>query len=121
MPRLAKRVSRIPHEYTRTRCRKYYIVFFCVGLAFLTAVIMMSSLFWDVTPCSLLKINRRFVGTSRRYLQCPRIRKSRNQHETGSKQSSIPPKRRLIFNGLHGVISKNNKAGPSSFNSFCLL
>jgi hypothetical protein len=37
---------------------------------------MKTSIFWDVTPCSALKVNR-----------------------------YVPPKRRFIFNGLHGVIS----------------
>jgi hypothetical protein len=67
------------------------------------------SIFWDITPCSPLKDNRRFGGA-------------------GSKQSSVmlpaspwflvwlilrawrfrwhvPPKRQLSFNGQHGVIS----------------
>jgi hypothetical protein len=42
-----------------------------------------SSAFWDITPCSQLKVNRRFGW--RRH---------------------APRKRRLIFNGLHGVITQ---------------
>jgi hypothetical protein len=30
---------------------------------------MKSSVFWDITPCSLLKVNRRFGGTCRLHLQ----------------------------------------------------
>jgi hypothetical protein len=44
---------------------------------------MKSSVFWDITPCRPLKVNRSFGGCKRHF----------------------PPKRRLTFNGLHGVIS----------------
>jgi hypothetical protein len=30
---------------------------------------MKSIVFWDITPCSLLKVNRRFGGTYRLHLQ----------------------------------------------------
>jgi hypothetical protein len=33
------------------------------GFEVLTAVIMKSTIFWDMTPCSPLKFNRRFGGT----------------------------------------------------------
>jgi hypothetical protein len=49
---------------------------------------MNSSVFWDITPCSPLKVNRRFGGTCRLHLQGPRINHARNQHEAGSKQVS---------------------------------
>jgi hypothetical protein len=48
---------------------------------------MKSSIFLDVTPCSLLKASRRFGGTFRLCLQGERISKGRNQNEAGSKQS----------------------------------
>jgi hypothetical protein len=38
-----------------------------VGFEVLTAEVMQSSIFWDITPCSLLKENRRFGGT------CPHL------------------------------------------------
>jgi hypothetical protein len=31
-----------------------------VGFEFLTAVVMKSSIIWDITPCILLKVNGRF-------------------------------------------------------------
>jgi hypothetical protein len=31
-----------------------------VGFEVLTAVVMKSTIFWDITPCSPLKVNRRF-------------------------------------------------------------
>jgi hypothetical protein len=34
----------------------------------LTAVVMKSSIFWDITSCSPLKVNRRFGGTYRLHL-----------------------------------------------------
>jgi hypothetical protein len=55
-----------------------------VGSEVLTAVAMRSSVFWDMKPCSPLKVNRRFGRTCRLY----------------------PPKHRMTFNGLHGVISQ---------------
>jgi hypothetical protein len=40
-----------------------------VGFEVFTAVVMKSSIFWDVTRYSLLKCNRRFGGTYRLHLQ----------------------------------------------------
>jgi hypothetical protein len=40
-----------------------------VGFQILTAVFMKSSIFWDITPCTPLKVNRRFGGTYRLHLQ----------------------------------------------------
>jgi hypothetical protein len=39
--------------------KNYYL-----GFEVFTAVVMKSMIFWDVTPCSLLRCNRRFGGTS---------------------------------------------------------
>jgi hypothetical protein len=46
-----------------------------------------SSIFWDITLCSSLKVNQRFGGTCRLHVQ-DRISQARNRHEAGSKQSS---------------------------------
>jgi hypothetical protein len=51
----------------------------------LTAVVIKSSIFRDIIPCSPLKINQRFGGTCRFNLQYRRISQARNQHEVGSK------------------------------------
>jgi hypothetical protein len=40
-----------------------------VGFDVLTAVVMKSSIFWDITPCNPLRINRRFGGTCRLHIQ----------------------------------------------------
>jgi hypothetical protein len=52
-----------------------------VGCEILTAVVMKSSIFWDITPCSPLKVNWRFGGTCRLHLQGQRISKARNKRE----------------------------------------
>jgi hypothetical protein len=47
---------------------------------------MESSIFWDIAPCSPLKINKRFLGTCRPHLWYQRASQARNQHEAGNKQ-----------------------------------
>jgi hypothetical protein len=59
-----------------------------VGFEVLTVVVMKNSVIWDITPCSPLKVNRRFRGTSRVHLQGRRISEARNQCEAGGKQVS---------------------------------
>jgi hypothetical protein len=66
-----------------------------IGFEVLRAVIMNTSIFWDITPCSPLKVNRRFGGRQRR---------------------NVPSKRRFTFNGIHGVISK--KIGLCKLNLY---
>jgi hypothetical protein len=46
---------------------------------------MKSSIFWDITPRSPLKVNRRFGGTYRLHLQGRRISQARNQREADNK------------------------------------
>jgi hypothetical protein len=50
-----------------------------VGIEVLTAVVMKSTIFWDITPCSPLKVNRRFGGKYRLNLQSRRISRPRHQ------------------------------------------
>jgi hypothetical protein len=54
-----------------------------VGINILTAVVMTNYIFWDIPPCSPLKINRRFGGKSLFHLQSRII----NQDEAGSNQN----------------------------------
>jgi hypothetical protein len=94
-----------------------------VGFEVLTALVMKSTIFWDIRPCSPLSVNRRIGGTYRLYLQGRKISWARNQREsrcllpthwflaqlflrTWRWRRYIPPKRRLTFNGLYGVISQ---------------
>jgi hypothetical protein len=58
-----------------------------VGYEVLTAVVIKNYIFWDITPCSLLKVNRCFGGTCRLHLQRRKISQPRNQHEASSKQN----------------------------------
>jgi hypothetical protein len=58
-----------------------------VGFEVLTPVVMKSTIFWDITPCSPLKVNRRFGWTYRLHYQSRRISQIRNQREENSKQS----------------------------------
>jgi hypothetical protein len=48
-----------------------------IGFEVLTAVVMKSSSFWDITPCSPLKVSRRFGGKHRLYLQDRRIKQAK--------------------------------------------
>jgi hypothetical protein len=84
------------------------------------SVSMKSSIFWDITTCSPLKVNRRLGGTSRLHLQSRKISSSAcNLFSrwflawlilwTWRGRRHIPLKRRLTFNGLHGVISRNTE------------
>jgi hypothetical protein len=54
---------------------------FNAGFEVLTVVVMKNSIFWDITPCSPLRVNRRFGGTHRLHLQGRRISWARNQCE----------------------------------------
>jgi hypothetical protein len=65
-----------------------------VGFEVLTAVVMKSSVFWDTTLRSPLEVNRRF---------------------------DVHPKRRLTFNGIHGVISQKTELFTRSFDYFYFL
>jgi hypothetical protein len=88
-----------------------------------TSAYLKRTIFWDMTPCSLLKVNRRFGGTYRLHLQGRRIRRASNQRESRRQAEQgwflarlilrpwrwrqyVTPKRRLTFTGLHGVISQ---------------
>jgi hypothetical protein len=73
----------------------------------LTAVVMKSSTFSDIKQCSPLKINRRLGGTCRLHLQNRRISLclARFILLPWRWRRHLPPKSRMTFNGLHGVIS----------------
>jgi hypothetical protein len=50
-----------------------------VGNAFLTAVVMKTTILLDVSPCSLLKVNGRFEGTYRLRLHRRRIYRAKKK------------------------------------------
>jgi hypothetical protein len=53
-----------------------------VGFEVLTAVVMKSTIFWDIMPCSLLSVIRRFGGTYRLHLQGQKISWVRNRGQS---------------------------------------
>jgi hypothetical protein len=65
----------------------------------------------NITPCSPLKVNRRFRGTCRIHLQNRIISQTTNQHEVrtinleGGRKIFLP-KLLLTFRRLHGFVSK---------------
>jgi hypothetical protein len=68
-----------------------------------------STIFWDITPCRPLSVNRCSGGTYRLHLQG--VEKYVQQETSLFFRSQrwrryVPPKRRLTLNGLHGVISQ---------------
>jgi hypothetical protein len=63
-------------------------------------------IFWDVTPCSLLRCNRRFGGTYRLHLQGRRHLLAEIFSSTLKMEAICSPKRRLHLNRLHGVTSQ---------------
>jgi hypothetical protein len=83
-----------------------------VGLEVLTAVVMKSSVFLDITPCSPLEVSQCFGGTYRLHIQGRRINQARHQRAAGSKHCSTD------FNELHGVISRKTELLIFMFDSF---
>jgi hypothetical protein len=81
-------------------------------------VAMKRSIFWDITACSPLKVNWHFGGNYRLHLQGRKI--GRTWHMLSPCflarlilwfwrwRRYVPPKRRLTFNGLQGVISHSS-------------
>jgi hypothetical protein len=90
-----------------------------IGFEVHTAVAMKSSICRDITLCSQLKVNRRCGGTRQLNVKGRRISQARKYLLPASSwflawlylrpwrlKWHVPPKRRLTFNGLHGVISQ---------------
>jgi hypothetical protein len=78
-----------------------------VGSEVLTPVVMKSSVFCNIMPCSPLKLNRHFGGTYRLHLQDRRIDRTRNQRDKRSRRWwYVSPKRLLSLNGLRALISE---------------
>jgi hypothetical protein len=56
-----------------------------------------NSLFWDITLCRWVKINRPFGGTYRLHLQGWRASQARNQRKAGKRPSYISQKAELFI------------------------
>jgi hypothetical protein len=71
----------------------------------LISVVMKSTVFWDMTPCSSLEVNRRFGGTSP-----PSSRSDKRSNIPAWKQvASVIPK---IFPGQGSIIPISGSNGP---------
>jgi hypothetical protein len=88
---------------------KYFVQFIAtgkkcqvVGFQALTTDVMKSSVFEDVTTCSLLQLNWRFEGKYCIQPQGWREKQETNQYEAGSKEGVIVA---LNFTALCGVMS----------------
>jgi hypothetical protein len=85
-------------------------------------VVIKNTISWAITPWSPLKVNRRFGETYRLHFQGRIISRARNRSafhllsccflfawlilRPWKWRRHVPPKHRLTFNGLHGVISQ---------------
>jgi hypothetical protein len=82
-------------------------------------VVMKISIPWDIMPCSLLKVNWRFIGTWRIHLQGWKISQAKNKHEAGSKESIVSCQVLffkpqlwnfgLTLKGLHGAVNQKTE------------
>jgi hypothetical protein len=68
---------------------------------------------WDITPCSLLIVYRRFGRTCRHHFQGRRTSKAETSLKAAAKDSkvwrwrrNIPPKCRFTYSGVHSVVSQ---------------
>jgi hypothetical protein len=97
-------------------------ILLCIKTSLNMTVVVKSTVFWDITSCIPLKVNRRFGGTCHLHLHSWRISRERNQCESRWQaelwflprrilrpwrwRRCVPLKRRLTFNGLHGILSQ---------------
>jgi hypothetical protein len=122
------------HSISRLRIMYLLIIFFNypVFVGFISyingtfRINLKSSIFWNITPCSPVKVNQRFGGPYSLDHQDREVNQAKHKHVAGSKHSSasrflawftcipwwwrwcVPPKRRLDLTGLHSVISQKN-------------
>jgi hypothetical protein len=66
----------------------WYCHYYYLGFEVLTAAVKKGSISWNITPCSLFKVNGSFGGICHLHLQGRRISQARNQREAGGKESS---------------------------------
>jgi hypothetical protein len=68
-----------------------------VRFEMITTVLMKGSILWDITPCSLLKVNQCFRGTCCLHFQGQRISQVKNQCEAVAREQLG-----LFFNPEYG-------------------
>jgi hypothetical protein len=107
-------VCQIYSKYQPNKCPMACNEMVFNGSEVLTAVVMKSTIFWDIMLCSPLRVNQRFGGgTYRLHLQGWRLSWASDQRERWWRH--VPLKSKLTFNGLQGIISQ--KIGLFVFNS----
>jgi hypothetical protein len=79
----------LKREATTTYLSYGRLKYICIGSEVLTAVVMKSSIFWDITPCRPLEVNRGYGGTCRLHLQGWRTIQERNHRGKQMVNSSI--------------------------------
>jgi hypothetical protein len=77
------------------------------------------TIFWDITPCSLSKVNRRFGWTNRLHLQNRKISRARNQREAGGKQSQRTTRRYIPEYSILFTTTDVRTSNPIYFNTIC--
>jgi hypothetical protein len=87
-------------------------------LRFTINIVKKSTIFWFLTPCSLVEIRRHFGGTDWIHFQGREVNEARNESKQAeslllvsclaySSTLKIPPKRRCISTGLRGVTNQD--------------
>jgi hypothetical protein len=81
VPVLARNIQFLLQPLNKSRSVVYSnSIYTYTGFEVLTTVVIKSTVFWDITPFSLLKVNRRFRVTCLLHLQ-GRINRARNERE----------------------------------------
>jgi hypothetical protein len=88
-----------------------YINWHYVGFEVLTAVIMKITIFWDITPCSPLSVNRRFGGTYCLHLQGRKISRARSQCKS---RWQAEPKVNRRFRGTYRLLQGQSASQASN-------
>jgi hypothetical protein len=76
---------------------------------------MKSSIFWDIKPCSPLKVKRCFGGAFRLHIQGGRISPARNQGDAGRKQTNQLDKA-SDYTGKCKMVPIGSPTGPDRSN-----
>jgi hypothetical protein len=85
----------ILHSHRRENLKSYMVISVFVGLEVLTAVIMKSSVFWDITPYTQIEVHGRFGRKFRLKSSASKIM-PRRKRRADSKQNFL-----LMFQGFH--------------------
>jgi hypothetical protein len=76
----------------------------------LKQVVIRNSVFWHITPCSPLKVNRLFGETSCFRLQCWRISQAGSQYEAGNFHRTT---RRCVSEKIELIITAVRTSNPA--------